>query len=179
MKPLLKWPGGKAKLAQRISETFGEPCLETYFEPFLGSGAVYLHRYSAGEVRGPAILSDINPKLVNFHRMVKLFPGSFIEALRGLPKETFREDYYDVRNRFNEPDMLERDALGHAAMLLWLNKTCFNGLYRENKNGEFNVSLGSYKILNLPSDEEIMRVSEAHHMTQAFRIIRKMAFGDD
>jgi len=98
---------------------------------------------------------------VNFHSVVKLLPSSFIEALHRLPKERFREEYYEIRNRFNDPDTIKMDAVGHAAMLLWLNKTCFNGLYRENQQGEFNVSLGSYKTLNLPSDEAIMKVSEA------------------
>lgn len=158
MKPLLKWPGGKARLAPLISEAFGKPCEGTYYEPFLGSGAVFLHRKAAGEIVG-AILSDVNPNLVNFHQMIQQHPQQVIARLRKSLPADFRERYYKVRDSFNDPQAIQSDPCWHAAAMLWLNKTCFNGLYRVNKKGEFNASLGSYTTLNLPSDEEILAVS--------------------
>lgn len=103
MKPLLKWAGGKHLLAPKISEAFGssDPEKTIYHEPFLGAGSVFLLRRSKGEVYR-AVLSDINPKLIGFHKAVQTHVDDVLKALDSLPKEDWKEHYYEVRETFNE-----------------------------------------------------------------------------
>lgn len=156
MKPLLKWAGGKARLAGQIAGAFGEPCRGTYFEPFVGSGAVFLHLKSRGLV-GRAVLSDANPKLVAVHRAVRDRLDRVLSALDDLPKADWRERYYEVRQAYNDGPF---DGPRHAARFLWLNRAGYNGLYRENLRGEFNVPIGRYASLRLPDRAHFRAVSE-------------------
>jgi DNA adenine methylase len=155
MKPILKWAGGKARLAQQIGDAFGEPCSGTYFEPFVGSAAVFLHLKAAGRVRA-AVLSDANDKLVAVHRAVRDDVEGLLAAIRTLPTDDWRERYYEVREAYNEGPF---DGVVHAARFLWLNRAGYNGLYRENRKGEFNVPCGSYSALRLPDAEHFRAVS--------------------
>lgn len=147
MKPILKWAGGKARLAAEICEAFAQPCYGTYFEPFTGSGAVFLHRRARGMLKGKAILSDVNAKLMETHRAIRDDVDGVIRALERLPVEDWEDRYYEVREAYNEGPWVGTD---HAARFLWLNRACFNGLYRENRRGGFNVPKGSYARLHLP-----------------------------
>lgn len=158
MKPLLKWAGGKAKLAPAIAEAFGGPSARLWIEPFLGAGSVYLHRRAAGQVLGDAILGDINPKLVAFHVAVRDSVDDLLQELSKLPYSDWRERYYQVREAFNAGP---HEGPAHAARLLWLNRTGFNGLYRENRSGRYNVPCGSYKEVKLPSEAHLREVSQA------------------
>lgn len=157
MKPLLKWAGGKARLAPSILQAFGEACGGTYFEPFVGSGAVYLHLKREGRVRR-AVLSDANAKLVEVHRAVRDRVDEVLKALGRLPDLDWKERYYEVRERYNEGPW---DGPEHAARFLWLNRAGFNGLYRENRQGHFNVPVGRYARLSMPSASHFRAVSEA------------------
>ena len=157
MKPVLKWAGGKARLAPKIAEVFKRPCKGTYYEPFLGSGAVFLHLKAAGLIER-AVLSDANPKLVAVHRAVRDVVDDVLDALERLPKEDWRERYYDVREAYNQGPF---SGPTHAAHFLWLNRAGYNGLYRENRKGRFNVPVGRYAALRLPSEERFREVSEA------------------
>lgn len=154
--PLLQWPGGKRKIAARVADAFGGKCRGVYREPFLGSGAVYLYMRAHG-LCGPAFLSDANPRLVNFHAMVRDHPEDVNAAARELPDRDFRDAYYEVRYAFNAGPAI---GAAQAARMLWLNRACFNGLYRENKRGEFNVPVGSKDRISLPSLAHILRVSD-------------------
>lgn len=158
MKPLLKWAGGKARLAQMICEAFDGPSERTYVEPFLGSAAVFLYRRAQGHLRGPVVLGDANPKLVAFHVAVRDHVDDVLVELGALPGEDWRERFYAVRDAFNAGPF---EGPRHGARLLWLNRAGFNGLYRENRQGRFNVPRGSYKVLRLPDEARIREVSAA------------------
>jgi len=155
MKPLLKWAGGKARLAPRIADALGGPCTGTYYEPFVGSGAVFLHLRAQGRA-GRAVLSDANGKLIEVHRAVRDDVRGVYKALNDLPGEQWRDRYYEVRERYNEGPW---EGNEHAARFLWLNRAGYNGLYRENRSGRFNVPVGRYTRLSLPSFEHFETVS--------------------
>lgn len=155
MKPLLKWAGGKHKLAGRIHDAFEGPCTGTYVEPFVGSGAVFFHRRMHGQV-GEAVLADANDKLVAMHVAVRDAVDDVLEELGRLPVVEYRDVYYEVREAFNAgPHVGPR----HAARFLWLNRAGFNGLYRENRSGEYNVPVGRYAQVNMPDETAFRGVS--------------------
>jgi len=155
MRPIMKWAGGKARLAARICEAFREPCRGTYFEPFAGSAAVFLHRRARGRV-GRAVLADLNSKLMEVHRALRDDVEGVLRELANLPREDWRDRYYDVRDAYNEGPWSGRT---HAARFIWLNRAGFNGLYRENRKGEFNVPVGRYSRLSFPDPESFHAVS--------------------
>lgn len=131
-RPLLKWAGGKQALAARLVETFPER-FDRYFEPFVGGASVFLalqpHR---------AVLCDRNAWLVDTYRAVRDQPGEVARELRAL--DNTREDY--LRIRALDPAALP--PARRAAQLVYLNKTCFRGLFRVNRAGRFNVPYGAY-----------------------------------
>ncbi len=156
MKPLLKWAGGKARLAPRIEEAFGVPCRGRHLEPFIGSGAVFLWRRAQGHV-GEAILSDVNAKLVALHLATRDDPDGVIEELSRMPTTAgWESEYYRIRDEFNEGPFV---GPAHAARFIWLNHAGFNGLYRENRSGGFNVPVGRYTEVHLPDEAEVRQVS--------------------
>ena len=156
MKPILKWAGGKSRLAPQICEAFSVPCEDTYYEPFVGSAAVFLHRRAHGRV-GRAVLSDVNVKLMNFHRAIRDNVAEVIRELGRLPTDDWRERYYEVREAYNRGPW---DGPAHAARFVWLNRAGYNGLYRENRDGELNVPLGKYSHVKLPEPAAFSRVSQ-------------------
>jgi DNA adenine methylase len=159
MRPLLKWAGGKSRLAPMIAETFGESCDGTWFEPFAGSCAVYLHLHATGAVRR-GFLSDANPRLVRFHVAVRDQVEHVIDRLSELPTAPGWRDAYDgIRAAFNAGP--PAGGPEQAARLLWLNHACFNGLYRVNRAGNFNVPSGAYDHVSLPEPDHIRTVSGA------------------
>lgn len=156
--PLLKWAGGKRQLLPALAEHYPAG-FSRYFEPFFGSGAVFFDLLSRGVLDGrPVQLSDANPDLVGCYRTVRDRTDAVIDALYRLERE-HRQDgdncYYDVRDkRFNptRATLLRAGAAATvdgytpelAAMLLFLNRTGFNGLFRLNRRGGFNVPAGRY-----------------------------------
>lgn len=139
--PVLKWAGGKRRLLEQYSKHF-KLKFNNYHEPFFGGGAVYFWLWSQGKLDGKqAWLSDINPQLVNFYQVLQTKPEDLFELLATHQKQHDQEHYYRIRAQ--APSDL--DLVARAARLLYLNKTCFNGLYRENSRGEFNVPIGRYK----------------------------------
>ena len=179
MRPLLKWAGGKSRLAEQIAGVFGGACEGTYFEPFLGSASVFLYLKSQGLV-DRAVLADVNPKLIEVHLAVRDQVDDVLAAFTGLPSDDWRERYYDVRDAYNEGPWSGPE---HAARFFWLNRAGFNGLYRENRRGQFNVPVGSYKRLNLPSRERFHAVSEqlqgAELVTASFEDVMRRAGPED
>jgi DNA adenine methylase len=148
VRPLLKWAGGKRSLVERIQSFFPDDHLErSYHEPFMGGGAVF---FSLEPVRGS--VNDINPRLMNFYRVVRDRPEELIEVASGYRYE--KEEYYSLRSRFNTRPV---DPVEDAALLLYLNKTGYNGLYRVNSKGEFNVPFGRYKDPTIVHPERIMK----------------------
>lgn len=149
MKPLLSWAGNKNK---HPLECLRVAPGEHYFEPFAGSLGSYL-AFNAGS---SATLSDSNHRLILFHRVVQREPDALIAELATLPTRLTREGYLELRREFNT----SWPTVRQAALLLWLNKACFNGLYRENSRGDFNVPMGDADPV-LPSAERIHEVSRA------------------
>lgn len=133
VRPFLKWAGGKTKLIQQYIPYFPTD-YKNYYEPFLGGGAVFFY------LNPPvASLTDINAELVNAYCCVKNNVEELIDALR-IHQIRHCKDYYYQMRQFNCATSIEK-----AARLIYLNKTCFNGLYRENSQGGFNVPIGKYK----------------------------------
>lgn len=129
MQPFLKWAGGKRWLAPRLLDKL--PMFDTYYEPFLGSGVLFF----ALEPKR-AILSDSNPELINCYRCVRDHCQSIIQILKKLPVN--KRTYYLIREKLHDVT----DKVKRAAYFIYLNKTCWNGLYRVNKDGYFNVPVG-------------------------------------
>ncbi len=130
--PFLKWAGGKGQLLDRLLPLL-PPQYERYIEPFLGGGALF---FALAPAR--ALLADLNHELIVTYQMVRDQPAALADCLNAHRACHSKEYYYRIRAE--RPD----DALEVAARLIYLNKTCFNGLYRVNRSGQFNVPMGSY-----------------------------------
>ncbi len=157
MKPLLQYPGGKATLAAAISAAFGAPCRGTYIEPFVGSGAAYLHRAAAGEVER-AHLSDRDGWIAGLHRIVRDDPDGVCAAMAVYRGMTWTRELYDcTRAWLNSAGMHEAHA---AACFVALNKAGFNGLFRKNKRDNINTAWGKKPHPpGIPDDAHIRQVS--------------------
>lgn len=170
VKPFLKWAGGKGQLLPEIEKyyPFSDEKITKYAEPFVGGGAVLfdiLSRYEVEEV----YISDINAELINTYRIIRDHVGELISILSTMQSEFVpmdtesRKSYYmDKRELFNELKVNGNEAenIGKAALMIFLNKTCFNGLYRVNRKGLFNVPMGSYKKPLICDEENLRAVSE-------------------
>ncbi len=166
VKPLLKWAGGKRRLLQTLFEVFPanfDLTRNRYFEPFVGGGAVLFglaNHLSAEEISSLSkkqksiIVSDTNEELINFYNVVRDSPHELSNKIKELAKKTDRDDFYRVRAS------LPKTEVGRAARLLYLNRLCFNGLYRVNSKGEFNVPFGSYKNPKIFDKDQILACSQ-------------------
>lgn len=152
-RPFLKWAGGKSRLAATIAARrplyYG-----TYHEPFVGGGALFFYLYRQGLVR-KAILSDINAELIFTYRAIRDHVERVIEILREFPHD--EKFYYELRRE--NPFTLDLPHL--AARMIYLNKTGYNGLYRVNSKGEFNVPFGRYKRPRYLDPDNLRAVSKA------------------
>ena len=199
-KPFLKWAGGKAQLLPQFRELYPRELksgkLTTYVEPFLGGGAVFFDIVQAYPIAN-AFLYDINPELILIYKVVQRRVEDLIESLEAYSKQYYGLDdeqrktfYYQVRENLNAQKSqidFERfsDAwVERAAMLLFLNRTCFNGLFRLNSRGEFNVPFGQYKkprILdaeNLSNASGILQIAEIRRgdFEDSFDVIDRETF---
>lgn len=158
-KPFLKWAGGKRRLLEQLSSHFPAQ-FRRYFEPFVGGGAVFFHLSGLNLIQTsnrrsyPAVLADLNEELINCYRVVKEQPEELIEHLRR--HKTTEAYYYKLREL--RPSKLS--PLESASRFIYLNKTCFNGLYRVNSAGQFNVPYGRYKNPVI-CDETSLRLASA------------------
>lgn len=151
-KPFIKWVGGKSQLLEEIRKKYPQK-IERYCEPFVGGGAVLfdiLQKFQPKEV----LINDINKELINTYYQVKNQCEELIEQLyeiqtkyRNFTQEEKKELFYEKRNRYNELKVNGDDAenLEKATLFIFLNKTCFNGLYRVNSKGSFNVPFNNAK----------------------------------
>jgi DNA adenine methylase len=165
-RPLLKWAGGKRQLLPAL-RAYYPPAFNRYIEPFFGSGAVFFDLHASGRLGGrPARLVDDNADLISCYRMLMTRTDEVIAELRALAAGHDRAGsrfYYQVRDdRFNPM----RAASGAytpemAAMLIYLNRTGFNGLFRLNKAGEFNVPAGRYTNPRIVDEEHLRQVAAA------------------
>lgn len=151
MKPVLKWAGGKSQIIDQLTAKMPKR-YNNYFEPFIGGGAVFL-----AVAPQKAVINDINEQLINLYRQMREHPEEVIEVIRGLDAvpcdKTF---YYDTRSRYN--GKIERGEFDAecAALMVWINKHCFNGLYRVNGKGLFNVPYNN-KVNGASINEENVR----------------------
>lgn len=169
-KPFLKWAGGKGQLLTEIQKyyPFADKKITKYAEPFIGGGAVLfdvLNRYDLSEV----YISDINAELVNCYWVAQQRVEELIQALTKMQDEYLplnhekrREYYAEKRARFNELKNGEKKKgdIEKAALMIFLNRTCFNGLFRVNKKGQFNVPMGAYKNPIICDAQNLRAVSQ-------------------
>jgi len=152
-RPFLKWAGGKNQLLPELVRR-SPARFATYHEPFLGGGALFFELYSLGRIR-KAVLSDVNPHLVDAYLAVRDRAHEVIRLLRQHPHE--QSHYYEVRAQ----DPASLTLAERAARIIYLNKTCYNGLYRENRRGQFNVPFGRYAKPTICDEPNLLAVSRA------------------
>jgi DNA adenine methylase len=159
--PFLRWAGGKRRLASTLIETFPsgfDPLKHKFFEPFVGGGALTFalgNPVSESFVSGDMlVINDMNPELVNTYKVVRDSVDSLIDELRRYSKKVNAKNYYEIRSH------VPKDKIGRAARFIYLNKTCYNGLWRVNSKGEFNVPFDKSSSSNL-FNEEVLRACSA------------------
>lgn len=167
-RPFLKWAGGKSQLLPEIRKVYPEGLGDTitrYAEPFLGGGAVLLDILSTYRLEA-VYASDTNGDLINTYCCVRDRLEELLERLHRLESEYLpldsqaRKDfYYRIRAQFNEGQRTDGADGERASQLIFLNRTCFNGLYRVNARGEFNVPAGAYKNPTICDEDNLRRVS--------------------
>lgn len=170
-KPFVKWAGGKGKLLDTIDTRIPTELLyqsATFIDSFVGGGAVLFHMLEKHQNFQKIIINDINPALINCYRIIQKDPKKLIEELRELEqlfyncnsKEERVDLYVEMRRSYNEPS-LKKNSHRAAVLFLFLNKTCWNGLYRENVAGHFNVPIGSYVRPTICNEESILAAHKA------------------
>jgi DNA adenine methylase len=152
-RPFLKWVGGKSQLLpelrRRLPRQFGR-----YFEPFIGGGALFFNLQPRR-----AYISDINPELINAYQVVQ---HSVEELISDLSQHVYEKEYfYRVRALDHSADFLESSKVARASRLIFLNKTCFNGLYRVNSKGLFNTPFGKYTNPTILDSDNLRACSAA------------------
>jgi DNA adenine methylase len=168
-KPFLKWAGGKTQLIPAIQKVLPLEIINkkfTYIEPFVGSGAILFWMLQQFPKMEKAVINDINEDLINTYQTIAAKPKELIFILLIYQNEYHnldgkeekqKEYFYDKRTLYNTRNT---DKITQAALFIFLNRTCFNGLYRVNSLNKFNVPMGRYKNPTICDDKNIMAVSE-------------------
>lgn len=152
--PFLKWVGGKRQLMPVIVENSPKNLKDLkYYEPFIGGGAVFFHLQPEN-----AVINDLNKELINVYSVIKNDLDSLIEDLKRHKNNA--EYFYEIRALDRTDDFNKLTAIQKASRLIYLNKTCFNGLYRVNNAGEFNVPFGRYKNPNIVNEPTLIAVNK-------------------
>lgn len=154
LSPILKWVGGKRQLLSEIIPLIDESC-DNYVEPFIGGGAV-LFRLQPKK----AIINDYNTELINVYRTVRDDLDGLVALLKEHEKYNSSDYYYEVRALDRTPDFDKMSNLERAARIIYLNKTCYNGLYRVNSLGQFNSPYGRYKNPNIVNEVVLRAISK-------------------
>lgn len=154
VKPILKWVGGKRQLLSEISPIIpGE--FDRYYEPFVGAGAVLFDLLPS-----KAIINDLNSELINVYQVIKNNPKELLELLKEHMENNNKDYFYQVRELDRKPDYNKLSDIYKASRTIYLNKTGFNGLYRVNKNGQFNVPWGRYVNPKIVDSDNILSMSK-------------------
>ncbi|TXE12928.1 DNA adenine methylase [Seonamhaeicola algicola] len=168
-KPFLKWAGGKTQLIEQIENQLPKNIFEssfTYIEPFVGSGAVLFWMLEQFPNMENAVINDINTDLTNCYISIKEDVEKLINTLSNWQTEFYllshndtekKEYYYEKRTLFNSRTS---NQITQSALFIFLNRTCFNGLFRVNRKNEFNVPIGSYKKPLICNKENLRAVSK-------------------
>lgn len=167
-KPFLKWAGGKSQLLNEISYYYPfNNKINKYAEPFVGGGAVLFDVLNKFDLES-VYISDINAELINTYQIIKDDVNSLVALLKYMQDEycskkyDVQKDYYlEMRKRFNylKVNGNKKINIEKAALMIFLNKTCFNGLFRVNRKGEFNVPMGKYKNPKICNEENLRAIS--------------------
>ncbi|MCR5183619.1 MAG: DNA adenine methylase [Opitutales bacterium] len=181
-KPFLKWVGGKSQLLEEIFKSFPNKIFHsqksTYVEPFVGGGSVLFKILREQQNIRRAVLNDINPALISTYICVRDNPGALLEELSKLERDYFalpesgnsRRDFFlSRRAEFNTLTTSQKNSkqeIRVPALLIFLNRTCFNGLFRVNSRGEFNVPFGKYKNPKICDPETIFANSALLQKTE-------------
>ncbi len=151
----LKWAGGKRRLISQIDPHLPKK-VRRYFEPFLGAGSMFFYMKQKYDLKN-CFISDINKDLIETFKAVRDKPKELIVALKTFKGKNDSKNYYLIRDKFNKRLF---KGLQRCAAFIYLNKHCFNGLYRVNSNGKFNVPFGRFKNPELYDEEKILFASE-------------------
>lgn len=153
IQPFLKWAGGKRQLLPKIRKYYPDK-FNRYFEPFVGAGAVFMDlKYD------DIVINDLNEDLINAYNAVKDDVDNLVNLLKKHAKYNNKEHYYKVRQYDRDGELEKMSDTARAARFIYLNKTCFNGLYRVNSKGQFNVPFGDYKNPNIVNETVLKSVS--------------------
>lgn len=171
VKPFIKWAGGKSQLLDDIRKKYPDK-IDKYCEPFVGGGAVLLDvlaNFSPEQV----LINDINPELTNTYTKIRENVEEIIDFLEkmqsdfwALDQEARKTYYYDKRDRFNDLILQPAQTAEQAALFIFLNKTCFNGLYRVNAKGLYNVPMGDYKKPPISDPDNLRLISGLLNTTE-------------
>lgn len=171
VRPFVKWVGGKSKLIPQMEQYYPkelkENKIDVYIEPFVGGGAILIDILKKYNIK-KAYAFDINKNLINCYNIIKDKVESLVLELKKLEEEYLKLDdenrkeyYYDIRKKYNSINIEnENEALEKTTYFIFLNKTCFNGLYRENRRGQFNVPIGKYKNPTIFDEENLIELSK-------------------
>lgn len=157
MKPFVKWVGGKRQLIPHIEKRLPKS-INNYFEPFVGGGALFMHLRNE-----LTIINDFSEDLINVYMQIKNSYKDLLKKLDILEKEHVRnpkEHYYKIREMDRKEDWEDVDDLIKASRFIYLNKTCFNGLYRVNKKGYFNVPFNGKEKVNTYDKDNIINLNK-------------------
>ncbi len=165
VRPFLKWAGGKRQLLQVLKEHLPPKKYKTYYEPFVGGGA-FLFNLQPKQV----VINDSNRELINCYRVIR---DSVEELIEDLGRHKNQEDYYyDMRGLDRKRSFEKKTQVERASRIIYLNKTCYNGLFRVNSRGQFNVPFGRYKNPNILDISVLKAVSKYLNDNQV-KIINK------
>lgn len=175
-KSFLKWVGGKQQLLDQFEKFFPSD-IKRYIEPFVGGGAVFFHLWNTRRLPKEVYLFDNNEELINTYLVVRDYVDELIEILKYHKKRHDKEYYYKIRNL--DRQNIQMSAVEKAARTIYLNRTCYNGLFRVNNKGQFNVPMGSYKNPQILYKKALQNASEAlqgvHIERTDFRKVVEMA----
>ncbi|GAB4202117.1 MAG: DNA adenine methylase [Roseiflexaceae bacterium] len=165
-RPFMKWAGGKGQLLPELSRRLPRR-FRRYYEPFVGGAALFFHLYNQGRLGHGAVLGDYNHELILCYQMVRDRVEDLIQALRVHRQHRLESQYFlQIRGWDREPGFQQRSEVERAARTLFLNRTCYNGLYRLNNKGQFNAPFGHYKNPQIYDRENLLAVSTALNETR-------------
>jgi DNA adenine methylase len=181
-KPFLKWAGGKTQLVEEIIKylprELGNGLIRKYAEPFVGGGALFFHIAQTYDI-DEFLIADVNEELVLAYQTIRKDVSSLIELLKEMELKYYRlspdqqrDYYYSIRSQFNEKrteinyHSFQESWIERTAQIIFLNRTCFNGLFRVNSKGEFNVPFGRYRNPLICAEENLRQVSELLQRTK-------------
>lgn len=163
VRPFIKWAGGKGQLLPELIRHMPRQ-FRRYYEPFVGGAALFYHLHNTGRLADGAVLSDYNPELIDCYTVVRDDVETLIRLLIEHHEHRLSSEYFlQVRRWDREPGFVQRSQVERAARAIFLNRTCYNGLYRLNRKSQFNAPFGYYKNPLIYDAENLRAASAALH----------------